>query len=85
MFLEWVNSCWTAIVLGGFAVIFISAVTIKLDNKLICAGKTFKNIVENHPRSSSRMSHYFLQITPMISSFLCLLVMMLGFVIYNIS
>ena len=82
MLLELVNSWWMAIVLCCLGVTFIFAVTIRLDNKLICSIKTFNNGIERNPRTSSQMVHLFLQTTPMISSFLCLVVMILGFVVY---
>ena len=84
MFLVWLNSWWMAIVLCGLAVIFVSAVTMKLDNKLIRAAKFFNNDVERNFIFGSKIFHGFLQITPMINSFLALVVVLFAFVIYNI-
>ena len=84
MFFEWLDSWLVAVALCCFAVIFIFAVSIRLDNKLISVAKNFNNEVECNLILCSRIINGFLQITPMISSFLALTVMLLAFIIYNI-
>ena len=84
MFLEWPSGFWTSLVFGGLALAFVSIVTIKFDKKLIRIAKSFESNDESSVGLGGGIFFILLQTTPVIASFLVLIVMTLFFLACNI-
>ena len=83
MFWEWLDNFWTLLLVCGLVVAFFSVTTSKLDKAFTGLAKAFDINGEGNANLGSGIFYILLQTTPMITSFLALIVILLGFIIYH--
>ena len=73
-----------ALLLGSFLVGLVSAVTINCDRALIYIAENFDNAYEADAVTKNKILNILLQMTPMFSSCLALIFLLIALIISNI-